>query len=86
MLGGAVDWAEPGSDAEWGVVLSFGACSQFRAGELTNENENEERTMLGGGSCAGAGEGGSDLVAERGVGGPIEAEQGFLQDGTRRFP
>ena len=41
--------------------------------------------MLGGGGCAGAGEGGLDLVAERGVGGPIEAEQGFLQDGARGF-
>jgi hypothetical protein len=24
------------------VVIFFGACSQFRAGELTNENENEK--------------------------------------------
>jgi len=24
------------------VVIFFGACSQFRAGELTNENEKED--------------------------------------------
>ena len=41
--------------------------------------------MLRDGGCAGTGDGGSDLVAERCVGGSIEAEQGFLQDGTRRF-
>lgn len=29
-------------DAGHQVVIFFGACSQFRAGELTNENENEK--------------------------------------------
>ncbi len=28
-------------DAGHQVVIFFGACSQFRAGELTNENEDE---------------------------------------------
>ena len=28
-------------DAGHQVVIFFGACSQFRAGELTNEKENE---------------------------------------------
>jgi len=29
-------------DAGHQVVIFFGACSQFRAGELTNENEKED--------------------------------------------